>query len=372
MASLYTRPRSPYYWLKRRDPGTGKVVRESTEIRTDSPGARAKANQLRAAATLAEQNAPQIATSERWQNWLAAFLQRRYENTPSWKNAKLAGAEILTFVEHHQVPSPRFLTYAIASTFVQWRTSTKLLPPISANSAALRFVYLSVAMREAVRRGFATANPCRDVRSERTPAKQKLEITEDHQAKIESLLTTAQAWMREQWLILMRQGCRISETLVPLDRIDESRRTITFRIKGGRLHTSQLHPDLLPLVAQARAEGRKTIIEPPPSYNAIWSLWLKKHGFPYSAHCTRVTVITRLLRAGHSPALVCAFIGHTEEVNRIYRRLKPPDTLALLATLSAGASSDQSAPAAARSSRGIPGSSRARRARVRASSAPRT
>ncbi len=333
MASIFKRARSPFFWIKWRDPVRG-ILRESTGIRIDAPDGKQKVNLFRAQKAVRELSGPKVRGSERWESWARGYFAARYEGTGSLKNALVALADLLVFFAEFEAIVPRLVTYDLAGKFMDWRKSARTLPKVHHNTARLRFSYLNILMSEAVRRGFADFNPCREIAVKGVAKKVKLEISADDQAKIESLLPLAKAWMQEQWLVLMRQGCRIAETIVPLERIDEKRMTITLRLKGGKLHTAPLHPDLLPLVARARAEKRPTLVVVPPSHSTIWGLWFRAHGLPYSAHCTRVTVITRLLRADHSPAKVCAFIGHSEEVNVIYRRLNPPDARELLATLS--------------------------------------
>lgn len=334
MASVYLRPDSGFYWVKYRDPATGKIRQESTGYRKDDPEGGRKANKRRAQLAVLESSAPRVTNGERWKEWAIPYLEGRYKGTGSYDNVMKSARDVMAFLEEFKVYTPRLLTYSIASQFMEWRMTTKKLGRINHNTAKMRFIYLRVLAGEALRRGYAEGNPCREVKIPSGPIKQKALITREDQAKIEKLLENAPQWMREQWLILMRQGCRIAETIVPMHRIDTDRMTIELRLKRGTMHTTALHSDLLPLVALARSEKRETLIEPPPSYNAAWNCWLKKHGFPYSPHCTRVTVITRLLMANHSPAKVCAFIGHSEEVNRLYRRLTAPDVRGMLDVLS--------------------------------------
>ena len=58
-----------------------------------------------------------------------------------------------------------------------------------------------------------------------------------------------------------------------------------------------------------------------------WHRFFRRIGLPHlSFHCTRVTVITRLARAGVPEQQAMRFIGHaTLEVHRIYQKLKPGD-----------------------------------------------
>lgn len=333
MASVYTRPGSPFLWIKRRDPITGKIVRESTGLRAGAPGSKQEANAIAAEYRRREAASPtRPARGERWTAWAADYFEKRYAGKgEQLRTARIALRELLVFFAAKQVYTPRMLSYVIAGQWLEWRLSGDELPKVHHNTAMLRWVYLGVLCGEALRRGFCDVNVCRSVRFSRVPAKEKEEISLEDQAKIEAALAVGKQWMREQFLVLMKTGCRLRETYVPLERITAG--TITFRLKGGKFHTTNLHPDLRPLVALARAEKRPTLVVGDPSPSAVWANFFRKLKMPYSAHCTRVTVITRLLRAGHSPALVCTLIGHSEEVNVIYRRLKPADVVALQSAL---------------------------------------
>lgn len=335
MASIFERPGSRFWWVKYRDPGTGKIQRKSTGIDKVLPDARRKAKGVAAKWTTKEMAAPRTREAERWETWARPYLDERYKDRGSLKNAILSLGDLMVYFQEKEIRTPRQVTHDIVSAFVPWRLSNKTLVKVKKNTALLRFVYFRILMGEAVRRGFAEFNLCRDAEHEREASKEKLEISEADQKKIESELLTKPQWMQDQWLVLMRQGCRVAETGTPMERIDEKAMTITLRLKGGWMHTAALHPDLLPMVARARSEGRKALIEGPPSgsWPAIWSDFFKRRKLPYSIHCTRVTVITRLARAGASVVDICNFIGHSQEVNRIYRKLKPADSLSLLSIL---------------------------------------
>lgn len=336
MASLFKRPRSPYHWVKYRDPVTGKVKAESTGLRRDNPEESKKAHQHRAKLEMLELSAPKVNPGERWGDWAPAYIEERYGGSGSLRSARLGLRDAIEFFKQFNVPAPRFLTHAIACEFVPWRVSKDCrIGAVGRNTAKLRFTYLRIIVAKATKLGLCEVNPTRDVEVRGAPAKKKNEITIEDQKVIERRLLQHPQWMREQWLILMRQGCRIGETVVPMDRINTDTMTITFKLKGGALFTTALHPDLLPLVKLARKEKRPTLITPPrQKFSGAWTLLFQACKLPYSAHCTRVTVITRLLRANHSPAKVCAFIGHQEEINRIYRRLTAPDVRELLSALS--------------------------------------
>lgn len=340
MASIFQRTGSSFFWIKYRDTASGKQVRRSTGIPIGRPDSKQRAKRMEAEYTHKEMSAPKTREKDRFEAWADDYLATRYRNEGTLRAARMALVDLMAFFRAHDIRVPRQVSYQHAAGFVRWRTSGAVLAKVHVNTAQQRFTTFSVLMGEAVRRGLAEYNPCREVRTQRVASREKQEITPQDQAIIERELAFAPQWMRDQWLILMRQGCRIAETNIPIDRIDTQAMTVRIKIKGGKMHTQSLHPDLLPIVARAVSEGRATLLDAPTitSWSSVWCAFFKDLGMPYSAHSCRVTVITRLLRAGHSPVMVCNFISHTLEVNRIYRRLKPHDSASLLATLGASPS----------------------------------
>ena len=106
---------------------------------------------------------------------------------------------------------------------------------------------------------------------------------------------------------------------------------VTLTIKGGREHTAPFHRDLIPLYDRAMEEKRTHLIDLPENASSLFWKFFKRHGYGHlSIHCTRVTVITRLIRAGYTTAQVMEYVGHcSEEVNAIYRKLKASDVSGL-------------------------------------------
>lgn len=347
MASIYTREGSRFYWVKYRDPVTRKIKRESTKFLVISKDGKLGALREAAAHSFRELETPRSSEHELWQAWVPAFLNDRYKDSPkTLSRANNAWAAILAFLTEKKLVNPRMVDYAAVNGYLPWRAGKTGLRVVKHNTAVLEIKFFSVILREAVRRGFTVANACRELEVARVPAKRKEEITDEDQKIIEAALKDAPRWMGEHWLFLMRMGARCSEAFTPLSEIDEHEGTIRMKIKGGGYHTAPLHEDLVPLVALARKEKRKRLIEPPEYAPKRWHTFLKKLrdksrpeeirlSREYSLHCTRVTVITRLLRKGYTPAQVCAYVGHSEDVNVIYRRLRPSDVRQLGAALGA-------------------------------------
>lgn len=341
MASFYIRDKSRFFWLNYRDPATGKVTQKSSKILIDSPDGKRDIKAKVAEWTMKEMKAPQCRERERWEVWVDGYLRERYAGSATLSPMLNSFVDLLKYFQEKGIQTPRQMTYPLTAEFLPWlKTPGRRKRNLKHNSARNRMACMSVLFSEAVRRGYMDHNLCRDARTNKEPSKEKPEITEGDEKRIIAELHGRQQWMRDQWIVLMHQGCRIAETDVPLSQIDTKAMTITFRIKGGKMHTAGLHRALLPLIERARSDGRKSIIEDPPSvpsWSPAWKKLFQALDMPYSVHCTRVTAITRMLRAGHSAALVSSLVGHSEEVNRIYRRLRPSDSQALLDTLGDGA-----------------------------------
>jgi len=345
MASSYTRKGSPFYWLRVQNPD-GTWGAKSSQLRIDAPGVARKLKQLVAAETLKEQEFGGNKNANRFDAWVPGFLGQRYANAKTLTRYLNAWSAVATYLEHLNLISPAQITYKLCVDYPAFRTSPpiKLMRPRSLNTALTELKVFSAIMQEAVRRGYITANPCMRLGLKRTPPKQKPEITDEEAAKIEEKLQTGAEWMRECWLVAMRQGCRLAETAVPLSRIDLEARTISFATKGGRTHTAPLHVDLVPLVHHARRAKRKVLVELPEHPAKKWHQFFKRIGLPHlSFHCTRVTVVTKLARSGAPIYKTKAYVGHASDtVHAIYQRLTPVDVSDLGEVLSnpTGGSSD--------------------------------
>lgn len=337
MASYYRRNGSPYYWLRYQRPD-GTWGDKSSKVRTDGPGAVRKIKHIAAEHTMRELHRDRTGTAHSFDAWVPTFLAHRYTNFKTVARYTAAWSAVATYLEHIDVISPLQVTYRHCTEYPQFRTKppTTNIRARSFNTSLTELKVFSAIMQEAVRRDYINANPCLRLGLKRTPPKQKPEITAKEQVKIETALKAQDEWMRDSWLVAMRQGCRISETAVPISNIDPSRRVITFFGKGGRIHAAPLHDDLLPLVRRAEKERRSHLVRLPKYAPKKWHQFLRRLGLGHlSFHATRVTVVTRLARKGFSMAQTKAYVGHASDtVHAIYQRLSPVDVRHLGAALS--------------------------------------
>lgn len=338
MASFYVRDGSPFYWIRFQQPD-GNWNGKSSGIRRDADGARRKIKQAVAQAMMQEHTFSERTQTHRFDAWVPQFLAQKYANHHTLIRYQAAWSAISTFLEHRDVTAPAQVTYQLCTEYPTFRTRPpkELMKARSHNTALTELKVFSAIMQEAVRRGYIPANPAMRLGLRRTPPKAKPEITATEQEHIEQELTSRDEWMRDCWLVAMRQGCRLSETAVPLNQIDLKGGTISFRGKGNRIHCAPLHADLRPLVRRASKERRPTLVALPKYAAKGWFRFFRQIGYAHLCfHSTRVTVVTRLARAHHPIYETKAYVGHASDtVHAIYQRLSPPDVRHLGAALTA-------------------------------------
>lgn len=293
--------------------------------------------------------------AERWEAWVVPFFEQRYRRSPlSCRRYLTSWKYVQRYLNEKKIAGPRAVTFQHLRDYIEWRTSEvhqkrsgKL---VSHNTAMTDIEGFRIVMGEAVRRGWRLDNPCRELGISRDPPKEKREITDEEMGRIIVALDKLVAerphkdWMRISWEIARWQGCRLSETQFEIRKhVNFAENTIWFRGKGGKIVNTTLHPALKPFLQNLLKEGRAVTCRFPRmgiaaqgAASKFFRQFFDELGLPdICFHCTRVTVITKLLRAKVPLADVMAFIGHAdEEVNRIYRRLKPRDLVSVPAALS--------------------------------------
>ena len=243
MASYYPRKDSPYYWIRFQRPD-GTWGNKASTVRTDADSAIRSINQFVAQHTLREVNHSDNASEHRFTSWVPGFLRQRYRNATTLRRYLNAWSALETYLDHRQITSPVQVKHQICTDYPAFRTNppARLLRPAAHNTALMEIKVLTAILQEALRRGYIDANPCVRLGIKKAPPKAKREIMADEIAIIESALVTREQWMRDCWLVAMLHGCRYAETAVPLANIDTHAMLITFRIKGGRDHTTSLSP----------------------------------------------------------------------------------------------------------------------------------
>ena len=333
VASSYRRAGSRFYWVSYLGPD-GRRVAKSSGIPVDDPGS-AKRIRAYVAALVEQERGLVVEVGAEFRAWVRAFLERKHRQQAKTLRRYLnAWAHWELFFSQRKIRHPNQVTYSLVHDYMAWRTNPVLAAEQQRrcgrwNSAIFDVKVLSSTMQEAVRRGFVLANPCVRLGIKREPVKEKPEITKEQELEILRLLAAKpQArWMHDAFMVAMRQGCRLMECRVPLESIDLQAGTVVFQTKGARVHVMPLHRDLRGMVEEALAQGRRVLVDVPPQASVRFQEFFAEAGFPdLTFHCTRVTVVTRLCRAGFSESQTMAYVGHSSVlVHRIYKRLRAPD-----------------------------------------------
>lgn len=342
MASLYKRDRSPFWWIKYRN-DLNEVQQESTGFRHGIPSETRKAQVARNEKSLLELQINKHTADEIWDAWVLEFLNRQYEKSPgTLRRYENAWRNLSIYLHHKGITRPRQLTFRDCELYMDWRTKGQIdlgIYKCSHNNSRWELKILHRILRQAVKRGFVQNNPCDSLGIPRHKPAEKPELSDDDIALIREQLVAQEKpeWMKVCFEIAMHQGCRLRETSLPLSRIDLEKRTIQFHAKGDRPFTAPIHPNIIPMFQRMKDAKQKMTCELPPLPSKQWFLFFKKIGLHKKGvcfHCTRVTVITRLIRAGEPENKVKKIVNHAStEVHRIYQRLGVEDVRASLDAL---------------------------------------
>jgi integrase len=329
MASLYTRPNSPCWFLKRKGPD-GTWIANSTGLRCESEIETAQAKVLCAEACLAETGKSETAFEGGW-GWVDGWLDSRWSNKRSTVRNRNRWRHIEHWLTLAGLTNPSMIEFRHGSEFVQWREGRKARHRFCGRNTALQDAkLLGQVMGVAVQRGMAKANPIRRLGIARIPAAEKREILDEEITRCLEALKIEPEWMRLAFLIAQHTGCRINETSLVMKLVDFERGTITFPTpKGGRKRAftrplpRELEPILKPLAE------RKVSHEVPAHASRSFSRFFKRcqvHGVTF--HHLRVSYVTRLHRAGVPLSAAMRLVNHSSEiVHEVYNRLSVDDVM---------------------------------------------
>jgi site-specific recombinase XerD len=342
MASLYKRDNSPYWYIKYKD-AAGKTRQESTGYRHAIPTQTKKARILRNEKQLLELKREKGSEHGAWNVWVEKFLDKQYEKQPKTLHRyKTCWRNLSAYLEEKKISAPHQLTFDDCVDYMEWRQTGQ--PQLGIykcghNTARLDLKILHLICEYAIKRGLIVANPCRKLGIKRHKPREKPELTDEDIALIRKKLVELNmpSWMSTSFEIAIHQGVRLSETSFPLSRIDWKNQTIEFHAKRDRRYSVAIHKKLLPLLKKLKDEKQSMTCELPKMASKEWWKFFKKielHQKGISFHCTRVTVITKLIREGWSEGAVMNVVHHAStEVHRIYQRLGVEDSRRVLASL---------------------------------------
>jgi len=343
---VYKRGNSPYWWIWF---GTGKdrAFESSGKRRTDPLGwkhaydlARARAGDAASAGN---------SKSARWDAWVEDWLRIRMPDERQARSLRLNLMHwrfIRAFLGDRGVLEPKGVTYALAMDYLVWRQKNRRLPQRpKVQTSVIEVKLLKRVLSEAVNRGFIPKNPLAELKLTAPKHKEKPEITPEEEAiiraalaKREGHLPVTERWMTISFLFGIRHGWRIAETSFPLKRVNFQTWDVLVHSKGDRWRTVPVHPELRPILSELKESGAAlSCVFPENSSQRAsyhWSMLLRgcerdnvKGILPHlSHHCGRVTVISRLARAGVPERVVMEFVGHwSVSCHRIYSRVAHGD-----------------------------------------------
>jgi integrase len=333
MAYLYQKKRSPYWYIQYAD-ADGKRHDKSTGLRTDDPNDTVKAKILRAELEAKEYHGGRVVNGAAWEAWVPKFFERHCQTGKTLERYEDAWKWLALWLQRERIHVPRQLTYRLGVEYVDWRTHFKKRTgkTVGRNTAILELKILSLIMGEAVRMGYADANPLASIKIRRDKPAKKSELTDEDVVEIRQALVEEPEWMQASFEISLNTGCRLRETRIPLSQIDFHENKITFPSpKGGedRAFSIPMPTALKGLLKRLAEEKRQHTLEFPFQPSRRWQQFFIKVKKPHLCfHCLRVTYVNRLRRAGVPREVAMRLVNHASEmVHKIYQREKFEDVI---------------------------------------------
>lgn len=338
--SEYERTDSPWVWIQYGTCAAEKRCVKTAIRKTDKNRARKIAVELnRLERQLIHYTSAPI--GDGWK-WVQGFLATRYAARPNTLNAyRRQWVSVRLFLSETEIVSPALVTRELLYQYPVWRKTWRGLRgkrrESKLSTAILGLKLLAVVMEEAVNRGLIATNPARklNIETEETPIRP--EITLPMEKIIFMELRMWPEWMPKSFLLGINTGLRFATTHLHRSQIRlDSDDIVIEKPKGGRKRefAIPIYESIRPTIqeflasqdeylwtAPAKGEGSLTGLE--------WSKFFKasKAYVPgLCFHSTRVTFITRAMRAGVPEAVCMEMVNHcSKEISRIYQRWTSSD-----------------------------------------------
>ncbi|MEY2500551.1 MAG: hypothetical protein QOI07_885 [Verrucomicrobiota bacterium] len=339
MASLKKREDSQYWTIRYRDPKTGKRTREATRYRWNNREETRAARELCAKRTYEEKQSRTSTHDDKWEVWVRGWLESHYHDSPqTLSRYSTAWRSIEALLIELGIEYPARLDHIAVLKFIDRRRESrrgkqkKNKKPIAPGTISTDVKVLRLVMDEAIRRKFATVNPCLRLGLSRKPLREIYEIKVEEEKIIREHLATSPEDMNIQFEIAMAQGVRFSETRIDMQRdVDLNAKpypTVKIHGKGGKVYQTTLNPRLVPLFRALIARGDRYTWDLPPvkllQCGRNWTRFFhRKAKLPHIwFHCTRGTAITRAHRSKVSFPKAMRFFNHASTlVHFIYTQL---------------------------------------------------
>ena len=343
--SAYERPDSPFVWIQYGADSRDRQCVKTAIRKTDREKKRKIALELN---RIERQLLPSAQTIKQdgWR-WVESFLATRYASQPSSLSSyRRQWNAVRIFLTEHEIESPSEVTRELLYEYPKWRekafTSRR---PTRLATAILGLKVLGLILDEAVNRRFIPDNPARrlKIKTEETPLRP--EITDQMYEIIWKELRTRPDWMRKSFFLAINTGLRFATTRLHRSQIiGES--IVIEKPKGGRRRefAIPIYDSIRVMIedfvnsgdewiwtAPTKGEGSLTGLE--------WSKFFRASAAYVPGlcfHSTRISYITRAMRAGIPEPVVMKMVNHaSKDISRIYQRWTSEDVRSYAAKIPA-------------------------------------
>jgi len=334
MAYLYKEPKSDKWYIKIKNPATGKWEAQATPYVRGNP-THDKLARMRLDKTRDEERKSRtFEQSERWGVWVDGYLERTYTNEGTKGTYGVDWVWLNSYLHEKGIVVPRQVKAAHGYDLFEWRLIHGSKEKINRNTAKKTLKLFKLLMTHAVKVGMAEFNPLLNLGIKGQEVKEKEEFSDEDISTIYANLKPRDItnWKYVAFQIALYTGCRISETRLPIADIhfeDEHPYIYFDKPKGSRekAYSVPMEEPLKPLFMELKKSGATWTHQKNPKVSSQeFGHFLEKIGFKTEAknltfHGLRVTRASRLKRAGVSERDAMLLLNHSSEtVHRVYQR----------------------------------------------------
>ncbi len=328
-ASLYKKDGVWYISYKNE---AGKWKGKSTGYRVGNLGETRQAKPLCERQSRVQRERDEDAGDSRFDRWVDAWMQTRYGDRPNTTLAtyQRCWRKLRAWLDQSGLDRPGQVTYAHVQSYLGWR----LRHGGKKNTAIADLKFLGVVLGEALKRGYCTANPARQLGLRKDAAKEKVPWNTDEVRRVGELLHRELwgQWPHVVFLLGLHQAARLRQCAVPLDAIDLRSGVIHWPagiMKGARPHSQPIDPELARIIDARRQAGHRTLCDLPQFPSIEFRQLLDSLGLQHLVHHgLRVTLVTNMAKGGVPIAQAMRFVGHSGlSVHQIYIKLGASDLL---------------------------------------------
>ena len=329
MANKYRKQGSPYWWIRLKDPVTGRYKDISSKLRWDNAQETKKCD-ARLALTNVDESRP-VDSCERWEAWVETFFDTCVPDEATRRGYRQGWAWVRSFLIEKGIATPRDVTYQLGIEFLAWRR-THGVKKITQPTTAFRDLKVwRKIMNHAVRCGFTQGNPLNQMGLPRPEHAEKTPFTNEEVEQVYAAFAkhcTEDDWRFVAFRLGLELGIRLSGTQIRWRNVDFDRNVI--KVVGKRSNgKSKDYLTILPTslrewMLRLRARGGEYACVLPPNASQLVNKFIQKVAkLPHhSFHDTRVTFNVRLERnADISGRVAMQALNHSSAaVHAVYSR----------------------------------------------------